>query len=190
MRRATGLPAGKGAFALAGLIAVCLAITGVNFFLPKSVIEADVVAGVTPVAPGAQQKNWLHWGNTTAGNRFAALDQINKDNVGQLKLAWTAHTGDIPQSNGSGAEDQNTPLQVGDTLYVCTAYGKVVALDADTGAERWKYDPQGSAPNWQRCAAWATMKPPPRSRCRPAPPATPPRSPAASASCCRPSMRA
>lgn len=151
LRRASGVPAGKGAFVLAGLIAVCLAITGVNFFLPKSVIEADVVAGVTPVAPGAQQKDWLHWGNTTAGNRFAALDQINKGNVSQLKLAWTAHTGDIPQSNGSGAEDQNTPLQVGDTLYVCTPYGKVVALDADTGAERWKYDPKGAAPNWQRC---------------------------------------
>jgi quinate dehydrogenase (quinone) len=151
LRRAAGLPSGKGAYGVAGLIAVCLAVTAVNFFLPKSVIEADVIAKVTPVAPGKAQKDWLHWGNTTAGNRFAALDQINKDNVGGLTLAWTAHTGDVPQSNGSGAEDQNTPLQVGDTLYVCTAYGKVVALDADTGAQRWKYDPQGKAPNWQRC---------------------------------------
>ena len=151
LRRAAGLPSGKVAYGLGALIAVCLGITAVNFFLPKSVIEADVIAKVTPVAPGAAQKDWMHWGNTTAGNRFAALDQINKDNVGGLTLAWTAHTGDVPQSNGSGAEDQNTPLQVGDTLYVCTAYGKVVALDADTGAQRWKYDPQGTAPNWQRC---------------------------------------
>ena len=66
-------------------------------------------------------------------------------------MAWTFRTGDIPQSTGAGAEDQNTPLQIGDTVYTCTAYGKVFALDADTGAQRWKFDPQGSAPNWQRC---------------------------------------
>ena len=84
---------------------------------------------VKPVAPGEQQKNWAHWGNTTHGDRFAALDQINKQNVNQLQVAWVAHTGDIPQSNGSGAEDQNTPLQIGDTLYVCTPYSKVLALD-------------------------------------------------------------
>lgn len=66
-------------------------------------------------------------------------------------MAWIAHTGDIPQSNGSGAEDQNTPLQIGNTLYVCTAYGKVLSLEADTGKELWSYDPKASAPNWQRC---------------------------------------
>ncbi|VTR22742.1 Quinate/shikimate dehydrogenase (quinone) [Serratia fonticola] len=66
-------------------------------------------------------------------------------------MAWIAHTGDIPQSNGSGAEDQNTPLQVGNTLYVCTAYGKVLSLEADTGKQQWSFDPKASAPNWQRC---------------------------------------
>ena len=106
---------------------------------------------MTPVAPGTEQKDWAHWGNTTAGNRFAALDQINKGNIDKLQVAWTFRTGDIPQSTGAGAEDQNTPLQIGDTVYTCTAYGKVFALDADTGAQRWKFDPQGTAPNWQRC---------------------------------------
>ena len=67
------------------------------------------------------------------GAVFAALDQINKQNVSSLKVAWVAHTGDIPQSNGSGAEDQNTPLQIGDTLYSCTPLNVVTALDADTG---------------------------------------------------------
>ncbi|MBX4389620.1 hypothetical protein K4H03_26450, partial [Mycobacterium tuberculosis] len=82
---------------------------------------------------------------------FAALDQINKQNVNQLQVAWVAHTGDIPQSNGSGAEDQNTPLQIGDTLYVCTPYSKVLALDVDSGKEKWRYDSKSSSPNWQRC---------------------------------------
>ena len=120
-------------------------------FVPTHVVKADKVPAVQPVAPGTEQKDWAHWGNTTAGNRFAALDQINKGNIDQLQVAWTFRTGDLPESNGAGAEDQNTPLQIGDTVYTCTAYGKVFALDADTGAERWKFDPQGYAPNWQRC---------------------------------------
>jgi glucose dehydrogenase len=89
-------------------------------FKPQTLVAANEPVPVKPVAPGEQQKNWEHWGNTTHGDRFAALDQINKQNVSDLKVAWVAHTGDIPQSNGSGAEDQNTPLQIGDTLYVCT----------------------------------------------------------------------
>jgi quinate dehydrogenase (quinone) len=150
--RAAGGVTGRGAYGLAGLLAVALAATGAYAFVPIPVVAARGEApAVTPVAAGAAQKDWQHWGNTTAGDRFAALDQITKANVGQLQVAWTAHTGDIPQSTGSGAEDQNTPLQIGSTVYVCTAYGKVLALDADTGAQLWKYDPQAKAPNWQRC---------------------------------------
>jgi quinate dehydrogenase (quinone) len=120
-------------------------------FKPQTLVAANEPVPVKPVAPGEQQKNWEHWGNTTHGDRFAALDQINKQNVSDLKVAWVAHTGDIPQSNGSGAEDQNTPLQIGDTLYVCTPYSKVLALDVDSGKEKWRYDSKATAPNWQRC---------------------------------------
>ncbi|MGU6086153.1 hypothetical protein ACV1EK_24335, partial [Klebsiella pneumoniae] len=61
------------------------------------------------------------------------------------------HTGDIPQSNGSGAEDQNTPLQIGDTFYVWTPYSKVLALDVDSGKEKGRYYSKSSSLNWQRC---------------------------------------
>jgi quinate dehydrogenase (quinone) len=151
VRRAGGVP-GRGAYAVAGLLALALVGTGGYAFVPTPVIAAQGPApAVVPVDPHNAQKDWRHWGNTTAGNRFAALDQVTKDNIGDLQVAWTAHTGDVPQSNGSGAEDQNTPLQIGSTVYVCTAYSKIVALDADTGAELWKYDPKATAPNWQRC---------------------------------------
>ncbi|KQP37518.1 glucose/quinate/shikimate family membrane-bound PQQ-dependent dehydrogenase [Pseudorhodoferax sp. Leaf274] len=150
--RAAGGRPGKGAYAVAAVLVAALVATGGYAFVPMPVVAAQNPAqAATPVAPGAAQKDWLHWGNTTAGSRFAALDQITRANVGELQVAWTAHTGDVPQSTGAGAEDQNTPLQVGDTVYVCTAYGRVLALDADTGAERWKFDPQAKAPNWQRC---------------------------------------
>ncbi|CAI1952290.1 glucose/quinate/shikimate family membrane-bound PQQ-dependent dehydrogenase [Serratia fonticola] len=138
-------------YSLAGLLAVAL-VAGFGYtFVPTPLVAAKEDIPVKPVAAGSEQKNWEHWGNTTHGDRFAALDQINKSNVSKLKVAWIAHTGDIPQSNGSGAEDQNTPLQVGNTLYVCTAYGKVLSLEADTGKQQWSFDPKASAPNWQRC---------------------------------------
>ncbi|VVP39933.1 Quinate/shikimate dehydrogenase (quinone) [Pseudomonas fluorescens] len=149
--RASGATAGRGAYGLAGILGVGVVATLAYMFVPTHVVKASSEPAVTPVAAGTEQKDWAHWGNTTAGNRFAALDQINKGNIDQLQVAWTFRTGDIPQSTGAGAEDQNTPLQIGDTVYTCTAYGKVFALDADTGAQRWKFDPQGTAPNWQRC---------------------------------------
>lgn len=149
--RASGARAGRGAYAVAGLLGVGVVATFGYMFVPTHVVSADQVPAIQPVVPGTEQKDWAHWGNTTAGNRFAALDQINKGNIDQLQVAWTFRTGDLPESNGAGAEDQNTPLQIGNTVYTCTAYGKVFALDADTGAERWRFDPKGSAPNWQRC---------------------------------------
>ncbi|ROL68113.1 pyrroloquinoline quinone-dependent dehydrogenase [Pseudomonas protegens] len=149
--RASGARAGRGAYGLAGLLGIGVLATLAYMFVPTHVVKASSVPAIQPVAPGTEQKDWAHWGNTPAGNRFAALDQINKGNIDQLQVAWTFRTGDLPESNGAGAEDQNTPLQIGDTVYTCTAYGKVFALDADTGAERWKFDPQGFAPNWQRC---------------------------------------
>jgi quinate dehydrogenase (quinone) len=149
--RAAGATGGRGAYGLAGILGVGVVATMAYMFVPTHVVKNTTVPAVTPVTPGTEQKDWAHWGNTTAGNRFAALDQINKGNIDKLQVAWTFRTGDIPQSTGAGAEDQNTPLQIGDTVYTCTAYGKVFALDADTGAQRWKFDPQGTAPNWQRC---------------------------------------
>ncbi len=145
-------PAKKGpSFGLAAVLAVVLLVSFGWMFKSQPLVSASEAVPVKPVAAGEQQKNWAHWGNTTHGDRFAALDQINKQNVDQLQVAWVAHTGDIPQSNGSGAEDQNTPLQIGDTLYVCTPYSKVLALDVDSGKEKWRYDSKATAPNWQRC---------------------------------------
>lgn len=142
----------KPAFVTAGVLAVLLAISfGLTFKQHDALYASNDFAPVKPVEAGAEQKDWKHWANTTHGDRFAALDQINKSNVGDLQVAWTAHTGDIPQSTGAGAEDQTTPLQIGDTLYMCTAYSKVIAFDVDTGKEKWRFDPKASSPNWQRC---------------------------------------
>lgn len=152
LRRSRGAHAGRGAYGVAAVLLVVLLATAVSAFQPRPVVSAaGDVPPVVPVAKGSEQRDWMHWGNTTAGTRFAALDQITPDNVQQLQVAWTARTGDVPESNGFGAEDQNTPLQIGDTLYLCTPHNQVIAIDADSGAQRWAFDPKATAPNWQRC---------------------------------------
>jgi len=152
LRRSRGQRPGRAAYGVAALLLVGLLGTAVSAFQPRPVVTAQgAPPAVVPVAKGSEQRDWQHWGNTTAGTRFAALDQITPANVTQLQVAWTAHTGDVPQSDGFGAEDQNTPLQIGDTLYLCTPHNQVVALDVDSGKQRWAFDPKASAPNWQRC---------------------------------------
>jgi quinate dehydrogenase (quinone) len=152
LRRGRGQPAGRGAYGVAAVLLIGLLGTAFAAFQPRPVVAATGARpAVVPVAKGSEQRDWMHWGNTTAGTRFAALDQITPANVEQLQVAWTAHTGDVPESNGFGAEDQNTPLQIGDTLYLCTPHNHVIAIDADSGQQRWAFDPKATAPNWQRC---------------------------------------
>lgn len=125
--------------------------TAVSAFSPKGVIAPEVTEVPSVGSMEIKASDWTDWGQGPTGQRFAAVEQISRDNVDKLAVAWTARTGDVPQSTGSGAEDQNTPQQIGDRLYVCTAYGKVLALDVDTGEEKWKFDPEAKSPNWQRC---------------------------------------
>ena len=125
--------------------------TAVSAFSPKGVIAPEVTEVPSVGSMEIKASDWTDWGQGPAGQRFAAVEQISRDNVDKLAVAWTARTGDVPQSTGSGAEDQNTPQQIGERLYVCTAYGKVLALDVDTGEEKWKFDPEAKSPNWQRC---------------------------------------
>ncbi|ARC35218.1 hypothetical protein A6J80_01485 (plasmid) [Paracoccus yeei] len=56
---------------------------------------------------------------------------------------WEFHTGDFKTPDDKYAQaGENTPLKVGNTLYICTSSQQVVALDAATGQEKWFFDPQ------------------------------------------------
>lgn len=87
---------------------------------------------------------WRHYGNDPGGQRFSPLRQIHRDNISQLREVWRYRTGDL--DGGSLAAPnlpafQATPLQIDDTLYLCSPRNRVIALDAVTGRERWHYDP-------------------------------------------------
>ena len=94
-------------------------------------------------SPGNQADDWPVYGHDAGGMRYSPLTQINRENVAQLKVAWTFHTGDI--SDGSGGRKRSgfetTPILVDGTLYLTTGFNRVIALDPETGKQRWAYDP-------------------------------------------------
>lgn len=94
-----------------------------------------------PAAPAPATPDWAEYAGTKAGARFSPAAQITPENVAGLKVAWTYRTADLPQGPAPQMFEA-TPLQIGDTLYLCTPHNIVVALDADTGKERWRHDPK------------------------------------------------
>ena len=106
----------------------------------------------TPSAAGTGQVNnasgeWRNYGSSKTGTRFAAIDQINLENVSQLEKAWEIRT-KVP------GEFKGTPIQVGDGLYLCTGQNIILSLDPDSGEERWRFDPQIQSPKigfWDTC---------------------------------------
>lgn len=111
--------------------------------------QAEIPAQVTGAsAPAADTSDWRYAGRDPGGSRYAPVDQINRENVDNLKVAWTFRSGEAPLRGG---QNQNTPVQVGDTLYVCTAANVVIALDADTGREKWRHDSKATSHLGNRC---------------------------------------
>jgi quinoprotein glucose dehydrogenase len=88
--------------------------------------------------------DWPYYGHDSGGMRFSPLTQINRLNVSELKVAWVFHTGDV--SDGSHDRKRSgfetTPLLVDGTLYLTTPFNRVIALDPETGMQRWAYDPK------------------------------------------------
>ncbi len=94
-----------------------------------------VLLGLT--ASWAKDKAWPNVGGDPGCSRYSTLDQINRNNVNTLEVAWTYHSGDA----GNGTTIECTPIVIGNVMYVTTPRSKVVALEADKGCEKWKFDP-------------------------------------------------
>jgi quinoprotein glucose dehydrogenase len=86
---------------------------------------------------------WPQYGRNQEGTRYTPLNQINRDNVAYLRKAWEYHTGDFSDGSDGRPETtfQATPILVDGVLYLATVYGRVIALNPETGAEIWTYDP-------------------------------------------------
>lgn len=96
------------------------------------------------VASGGLVADWPAYGGDAFGTRYSPLTQITPGNVEHLEIVWTHRTGDV--SDGSRyprrSSFEATPIVFNGLLYVSTPFSRVLALDPQTGSERWTFDPE------------------------------------------------
>ncbi len=98
----------------------------------------------------APVEEWPTYGNDAGSSRYSPLNEITRENVGSLKVAWTYRTGDVSDGgstwNGkkvwARSTFEATPLMVDETLYIATPFNRIIALDPETGKEKWTFDPK------------------------------------------------
>ena len=84
--------------------------------------------------------SWLSYGRDLSETRYSTLKQIDSGNAKRLGLAWSYVMG------AGGGNQEGTPLMWNNTLYGITTWSVVFALDARTGKELWRWDPQIDQP--------------------------------------------
>jgi quinoprotein glucose dehydrogenase len=105
-----------------------------------------------PLTVAAAPADWTAYSHDAGGGRFSPLRQITPQNVGQLQPAWTYH---MNPGATAAAPATATPLVADGRLYLGTPYGRVVALDATTGAQLWAYQlPAGDQPSVRGIGYW------------------------------------
>jgi quinoprotein glucose dehydrogenase len=90
------------------------------------------------------QADWSSYGGDPGGTRYSALSEINQKNVTQLRVAWTYRTGAMQQKTEliRKAAFEATPILADGKLFLSTPYDQVIALDPQSGAKLWEFDPQ------------------------------------------------
>jgi quinoprotein glucose dehydrogenase len=118
---------------------------------------------------------WPAYGHDPGGARFSPLKQINRSNVDRLRQVWIYRTGDYAdgKKTRSTTTFQQTPIFVDGTLFLATPFNRVIALDPETGAEKWTFDPKidlrlgyDNQLNNRGLATWLDSKRRPGQSCR------------------------
>ncbi len=97
---------------------------------------------VLPLFALAQE--WRYYGGDAGGSKYSPLDQITRSNVGQVRVAWTFHTGDVSDGTKYPTRSafESTPLVIDGVMYVTTPFCRLIALEAETGKQLWMFDPE------------------------------------------------
>ena len=99
-------------------------------------VDGKVLRNAGSVVNDALPGSWLSYGRDQAETRYSTLKQINDSNAKRLGLEWTYAVG------AGGGNQEGTPLMWNNTLYGITTWSVVYALDARTGRELWRWDPE------------------------------------------------
>jgi quinoprotein glucose dehydrogenase len=116
-----------------GVLVLCLVISGLD---------------VVPISAsnGVQKGEWRFYGGDQGSMKYSPLDQINRENVKNLKVAWSWDSPDLKileqKSRLYTLGHEATPIMIGGVLYISTSLSQVAAIDAATGKTIWVYDPK------------------------------------------------
>ena len=160
-RRVVDSMAGRGAKATDAEFDRIVAYLAKNFGKAAPAVTKTATEGSSPKAEArilslkADLKNdWPQFGRDSGAQRYSPLTQINVSNVAKLKPAWQYGI-DLDAGKARPARrvipaTEAVPIVIGNVLFTPTAQHTIVALEADTGREIWKYELAGPA---LRCAA-------------------------------------
>lgn len=104
---------------------------------------AIVIVLFSALAVPGRAQDWPAYGGDAGGTRYSAADQITRENVRRLSLAWTYHTGDMERRAEvmKYSATEVTPILADGKLVFCTPFDRVIALDPASGRELWTFDP-------------------------------------------------
>lgn len=122
--------------------------------IPGFIVSAFLTAHAYAAEPDLKSDyDWPSYGMTKQMTKYADIDQINRDNVDKLQVAWAWEPPDGALLKAIGSKPgtnffqaiassgfKSTPIKVGNTLYVSTPMGYVAAIDAVTGKKKWVFD--------------------------------------------------
>ncbi|HMI19776.1 MAG TPA: PQQ-binding-like beta-propeller repeat protein, partial [Sphingomonas sp.] len=136
----------KAAAPLLGALAIAAVVGLVAMVSEYHSVDGTLAPAQGPIPAnyaGVRDGDWGAYGASAYGDKWSPLTQITPANVSRLKVAWIYRTGDL-KGPGDPGETTNevTPIKIGDTVYLCTPHDHVVALDAETGREKWRFDPK------------------------------------------------
>ena len=114
-----------------------------------SMTRLVATAALMSIALACAQKptgmiEWPYVGSEQAHTKYSAAEEITAANVGELKIVWQWEPNEMPFEEYSTRPGpfQATPIMIDNVLYLSTMYTRVAALDAETGAELWTFDPK------------------------------------------------
>lgn len=113
-------------------------------------------AALELIGPGQASLPMIEWpffAGDQAATHYSAAADINRDTVSRLEPAWSWKPNEtaIAEYHTQPGSFEDTPLMIGNVVYVTTPYNRVAALDAESGKPLWTYDPKayvaGQPPN-------------------------------------------
>jgi quinoprotein glucose dehydrogenase len=108
------------------------------------IVALAAAASLSASALDSTVADWPYYGGDAGGSRYSPLGGIDRSNVARLQVAWEYHTGDVSDGTGGRRKSafETTPVVANGAMYITTPFNRVIALDPETGQEKWTFDPK------------------------------------------------